>query len=522
VSFSLEKGDFLAICGATGSGKSTLLRLLKKELSPLGRQEGEVLFRGQALAELDSAVSACKIGYVMQRPEQQLVTDRVWHELAFGLENMGVPQEEIRRRVAEMACFFGIEDWFERPVNDLSGGQKQLLNLAAVMVMQPEVLILDEPTAQLDPIAATEFINAVSRLNRELSLTVIMVEHRLEEVLAVADRLLVLENGRVLAFGETRETVGKIRENRRLIHAMPAAVRLYSRFEENQEIPLTVREGRGYIEHHFGNEIRTLQDENQPLKSDNALEFREVYFRYSRHLPDVLQGVNFSVKTGEIFCILGGNGSGKSTALGAAAGLNRIYSGKIKVFDRKIQDYAGQSLYKNCLTMLPQDVQTVFLKNTLREEMEELGNAVEESILSELSPHLDRHPYDLSGGQQQLAGLAKVLGTRPRLLLLDEVTKGLDAYARDQVMEVLKALRQKGMTIVAVTHDMEFAAGCADRCAMFFRGTVTSVGSPREFFAGNRFYTTPAVRMTAGYYDNAVTIDDAEALCRANGGGKKK
>ncbi|MBQ1223162.1 MAG: ABC transporter ATP-binding protein, partial [Oscillospiraceae bacterium] len=182
ICFSLEKGDFLALCGATGSGKSTLLRLLKKELRPNGRLFGEVIVSGDSLENMDVRTSAAKVGFVFQRPEQQIVTDKVWHELAFGLENLGVETGTIRRRVSEMAAYFGIESWFEKSVSELSGGQKQLLNLASVMVMQPEILVLDEPTAQLDPIAASDFIATLSKLNRELGLTVVIAEHRLEEV----------------------------------------------------------------------------------------------------------------------------------------------------------------------------------------------------------------------------------------------------------------------------------------------------------------------------------------------------
>lgn len=514
VSFSVERGDFLAVCGATGSGKSTLLRLIKRELAPRGKAEGEILFCGKPLCELDDRKAAQKIGYVAQRPEEQIVTDRVWHELAFGLENLGLPTGVIRRRVAETACFFGIEEWFDKSTDELSGGQKQLLSLASVMVMQPELLLLDEPTARLDPIAAGDFINAVERLNRELSLTVIMISHCLEDVLPVANRVLALEGGRVAEYGETRKAVGKIKNIPSLAGALPAAARLYSRLGADCECPLTVREGRDLIEHNFGSSVRALPPEEYVHSKNVALEFSGVYFRYSREQEDVLRGLELKVYENEIFCLLGGNGSGKSTALAAAAGLIKPYTGHIRVFGKKVTDreFARAGL----LTLLPQDVQTVFIKSTVRAELAD-ANVTEGALTQELDRLMDRHPYDLSGGQQQLLALAKALAARPRLLLLDEPTRGLDAGAKAEFVSVLRKLRDGGMTVVLVTHDAELAAEISDRCALFFRGEIVADDVPRRFFSGNSFYTTAANRICRGYYDLVATVDDAARICLANG-----
>ena len=514
VSFSVERGDFLAVCGATGSGKSTLLRLIKRELAPRGKAEGEILFCGKPLCELDDRKAAQKIGYVAQRPEEQIVTDRVWHELAFGLENLGLPTGVIRRRVAETACFFGIEEWFDKSTDELSGGQKQLLSLASVMVMQPELLLLDEPTARLDPIAAGDFINAVARLNRELSLTVIMISHCLEDVLPVANRVLALEGGRVAEYGETRKAVGKIKNIPSLAGALPAAARLYSRLGADCECPLTVREGRDLIEHNFGSSVRALPPEEYVHSKNVALEFSGVYFRYSREQEDVLRGLELKVYENEIFCLLGGNGSGKSTALAAAAGLIKPYAGNIRVFGKKVTDreFARAGL----LTLLPQDVQTVFIKSTVRAELAD-ANVTEGVLTQDLNRLMDRHPYDLSGGQQQLLALAKALAARPRLLLLDEPTRGLDAGAKTEFVSVLRKLRDGGMTVVLVTHDAELAAEISDRCALFFRGEIVADDVPRRFFSGNSFYTTAANRICRGYYDLVATVDDAARICLANG-----
>lgn len=512
VSLTVEKGEFLAVCGPTGCGKSTMLRLMKRELAPLGTLYGEITVDGAAQSALTDRETACRIGYVMQRPEQQIVTDKVWHELAFGLENMGLPQPVIARRVAEMAAYFGIEGWFDKAVDTLSGGQKQLLNLASVMVMQPEILILDEPTAQLDPIAAADFIATVRKVNRELGLTVIITEHRLEEVIPVCDRLLVLRDGRVLDVGAPRAVVGRLADDPELLCFMPAAARLFHAVRGAGECPLDVREGRAFIEARGC--IGSLPEE-APLdeSAEPALSFRDVYFRYGRNLPDVLSGMSFTVRTGEICCVLGGNGSGKSTTLSVAAALNRAYSGEVRVFGRKLREYKNQALYRNCLTLLPQDVQSVFLCNTVREELAECG-ASADLLPFDFTPLMDKHPYDLSGGEQQLVALAKVLATQPRLLLLDEPTKGVDAAAKQRLIGVLKALKAQGMTLVIVTHDVEFAAECADRCCFVFRGQIISDGTPRSCFSQNSFYTTAVSRMARGLIDSAVTVADAAAFLR--------
>ena len=515
-SLTLQKGEFMCVCGATGSGKSTLLRLLKAELRPEGLITGDVRFDGTALSEMEAGRRAAAIGYVCQRPEQQIVTDKVWHELAFGLENLGIKPDVIRRRVSEMACWFGIEGWFEKSVSELSGGQKQLLNLASVMVMQPDVLLLDEPTSQLDPIAASDFIATVSRLNRELSTSVIMVEHRLEEVLPVCDSLLVMQNGTVHRQGPVREVVSALPPQSELMEYMPAAVRIFAACRGKGSCPLTVKEGRRFVRENFTNEIKSLPARERELPEHAALEFENVYFRYEKSGADVLNGLSFSVREGEIFCVLGGNGAGKSTCLAAAAGINRPYAGKIRVFGKNIRDYKHQSLYRGCLSLLPQDVQTVFLESTVEKELKgvDLG-----SLPFDLSGLLTRHPYDLSGGQQQLTALAKVLAQKPRLLLLDEPTKGLDAHTRSAFIGVIRQLNAEGMTVVCVTHDVEFAAQTADRCALFFKGGITSCEETHRFFEGNSFYTTASNRIARDWYEGVITSDEAARLCLMNGGG---
>jgi len=508
LSFTVNKGEFVTVCGATGSGKSTLLRLLKPELAPLGEKNGNIVYNGVELSALDAKTSAGVIGFVMQRPEQQLVTDKVWHELAFGMENLGIPQAVMARRIAEISAYFGIEKLYGKKVSELSGGQKQMLALASVMVMDPELLILDEPTSQLDPIAAADFIATVKKINLEFGITVIITEHRLEEVIPVSDRLLILEKGELISEGAPREVIAKIKERPEILCAMPAAARLFCALNGKGECPLTVAEGRAFVKR-LEKDVNTVPVGNVRKNEDTALEYKGVYFRYSKELPDVLSHLDLKIYKNEIFCILGGNGSGKTTALSVAAGIFKPYYGEVRVFGKKLKEYKNASLYKECLALMPQDVQTVFLKNTVKEELAEVG-ADMSALPFDISRLYSKHPYDLSGGEQQLVALAKILATKPKLLLLDEPTKGIDANAKNKLTGIIKRLQNENVTVVIVTHDVEFAAECADRCALFFGGNIVSVGEVSEFFCGNKFYTTAVNRMLRGCC-NAVTVGQAAA-----------
>ena len=514
VSFTIKEGEFCVLCGATGSGKSTLLRECKREIAANGQKSGNILFKGTPIEQLSDKDAAMRIGFVCQMPDQQIVCDKVWHELAFGLENLGLEQDEIARRVAEMAGYLGIEPWYDKPVSELSGGQKQLLCLASVMVMHPDLLILDEPTAQLDPIAATEFLHTLGKLNRDFSLTVLIAEHRLEELVPMCDKLIVLKDGALLGADTPRALMPRIASEPPLLASMPTAARVACALHD-PTYPLSVKEGRRMLASYAkdASHARTLPEKPANKGCEAALALRDVYFRYARELPDTLERLSLTLYEREVLCVLGGNGSGKSTMLGVCAGLHKPYAGRVTVFGKQIKDYKNQSLYRACLSLLPQDVQTVFLCNTVREELADAK--VDPSTLPfDLSPLLDTHPYDLSGGEQQLVALAKVLATKPRILLMDEPTKGLDAEKKAVLIEIIRSLKADGVSILIVTHDVEFAALCADRCVLFFRGTAVSDGLPRAFFAENSFYTTAARRMSRGYFDNAITAEDVVQLCR--------
>ena len=525
VDLDIQKGEYVVLCGRSGSGKTTLLRHLKTVLTPYGTRSGSVLLDGIPLDRISHRDQSAKIGFVMQNPEEQIVTDKVWHELAFGLESLGVPGDIMRLRVAEMASYFGIQDWFHRDVATLSGGQKQLLNLASIMAMQPEVLILDEPTSQLDPIAASDFLNTVRKINIELGTTILITEHRLEDIYHSADRVVVMEQGRVIT-NDTPRNVGQLlwQQKNEMFAALPTPVRVFYQAVGEGACPLTVREGRSWLTKTFENRPLSVAEPEEepalPAVKDPALKLKEVWFRYEREAPDVLQGVGFSVPRGKLFAIVGGNGAGKSTLLKTICGICKPYRGTVEIMGKPVKAYRQRELYQHCLAMLPQDPKSLFVKKTVREDLEEMcreeakiAQAAETCQLLEL---LESHPYDLSGGEQQRAALAKVLLTQPQILLLDEPTKGLDSFFKVQFARILRKLMETGMTIVMVSHDVEFCAEYADTVSMFFDGQILTTNTPRRFFGQNSFYTTAASRMSRCVFRNAVTAADVTSLYQAN------
>lgn len=524
VNLRVERGEFLAVIGKSGSGKTTLLRHLKPILAPHGKKTGAILFEDQPIESLDLRAQSSRIAYVMQNPDHQIVTDKVWHELAFGLESLGLDQATMRLRVAEMASYFGIQGWFHRNVCELSGGQKQLLNLASVMAMHPDVLILDEPTSQLDPIAASDFLNTVRKINLELGTTVIITEHRLEDIFYAADRVAVMDGGRIIACDAPRAVARKLREMEHdMFAALPAPTRIFYGVEgaESGECPLTVREGRNYLSAHFRSGGASLPEEAAIDDiEDPMLSIREIWYRYEKDSADILRGMNLDVPRGCLFAILGGNGTGKSTLLRAICGICPPYRGKIQIDGKPVKKYKSGQLFHKMLAMLPQDPQSLFVKKTVREDLAEMvgkgeGARIDEvAEICEITHLMNSHPYDLSGGEQQRAALAKVLLTDPKLLLLDEPTKGIDSFFKQKFASILKKLTARGVTVVMVSHDVEFCAQYADLVGMFFDGQMITMNTPRRFFACNSFYTTAANRMSRHIFPNAVSVEDVIALCR--------
>ena len=540
INFSIDEGDFVLICGESGCGKSTLLRHLKPELSPHGQVSGDIYYYSQKINDYSSKQLASEIGYVLQNPDSQIVTDKVWHELAFGLENMGLDTQTIRLRVAEMASFFGIQGWFRKNVNDLSGGQKQLLNLASIMAMQPKILILDEPTSQLDPIAAKDFIDTLVRINKELSTTIIMTEHNLEDIYSVCDKVIVMEDGKVIC-NDTNYKVADILsgdKNHKMFKSLPTPSKIYNQLNEYLEgankSPLTVKDCRQWLNDSMDEVTITKLDDSETEININekdreiAIELKDVYFQYNKISEPTIRDLSFKVYKGEIYSILGGNGTGKSTTLSLVARQRKPQRGKIFINNIEMKKYNNKSLYENNLALLPQNPQSLFVFETVREDLEEvliLKNKDREYIdkevkrvskLLDIEHLLEHHPYDLSGGELQRAGMAKVMLLNPKIILLDEPTKGLDTYCKEEIGKMLMKLRDMGVTIVVVSHDIEFSARYSDRCAMFFDGSIVSEGTPKEFFLGNNFYTTVSNRIARNIFEDTLIYEDVVSLCKKN------
>lgn len=537
VDLSVSAGEYLCVCGRSGCGKTTLLRHLKSALVPHGERSGAVLFEGVPLSEMPAREQAMRIGVVMQCPDEQIVTDKVWHELAFGLESLGCDQAVMRTRVAEMASYFGIQGWFRKSVAELSGGEKQLLNLASVMAMHPDVLVLDEPTSQLDPIAAADFLGTVRKLNLELGTTVVIAEHRLEDVYAVADRVVVMEEGSVIADAPPRDAAELLyRTGNAMTCALPAPVRVFHGVAEAEgasdqppcDCPLSVREGRTWLaERVRANALApdSLPDPAYEPAADLALRVEGVWSRYRKDAPDVLRDVSLDVPAGQLLAIVGGNGVGKSTLLKCMCGIVKPYRGKVRVLGRRLEQWKGGDLFRGGIALLPQDPRNLFAKRTVEAELEEMlseGSSpaserrarIDEVIRALNLEDLTRsHPYDLSGGERQRVALAKALLTEPRVLLLDEPTKGIDGFFKRELAAMLRELCDAGVTVVMVSHDVEFCARHADSVSMLFDGSIVTTNTPRRFFSLNSFYTTAANRMSRNVFANAITDEDVIELC---------
>ena len=503
--FSVKKGEKIMLCGASGSGKSTLLRLLKRELSPRGELSGNITLMGKDRSELSDRESAEKIGFVMQSPDSQTVCDKVSAELAFGLESFGVKSGEIQSRVGEMAAFFGIEPLYDRDISTLSGGQKQLVALCSVMVTDPDILLLDEPTAQLDPVAARELLGILDRLNKEMGVTIIIAEHDPEELFDSCDKILYLAKGKTEFFGTPALTAKYFVENA-LEGFLPETAKAFARLCD--DLPLNVRQGRAKLEKLGVTDIPKQAVTDTERAEPYALQCKNLWQRYEKNSPDILKGCDLGIRKGECYGLLGSNGGGKSTLLRVICGLCKPYMGTVSLFGKKQKAYKNGSLFRGMLAFLPQEPVTMFVKESVREDLLQSGDKVTVENVSQrmgIEHLLDRHPWDLSGGEIQKCAFAKILLADPKIIVLDECTKGMDSFAKKALGDILLDLKDEGRTILLVTHDLEFAAQYCDRCGLLFDGKIVAEDNAVEFFSHNRFYTTTAARLTRGFFSGAVT-----------------
>jgi len=497
INISIAEGEFVVICGESGSGKSTLLKLLKPEIAPAGKKSGEILFRNAVLDNTNSI----GIGYMGQDYELSIVTDRVYQELAFGPENLGLTSENIRSRVSEVSSYFGMDEWLNSPTDKLSGGQKQILSLAAVLTMRPRVILLDEPMGSLDPVSCDRLMGMLRRINTELGITILMVEHALSYCMDEADRLVVLKNGSVLYDGEPASSMEYVRDER-IFEAFPVVARLVDRIGiQGWDRRFNVRSGIKLLSERAYREVdrKTFT----PDKSHTVLSAKDIYFAYERKSPFIVRGADLSVYGGTRLAILGGNGSGKSTFIKALAGINRVVKGKVKSSGR--------------IAYLPQDSKLAFLGDSVRSDykkyLDYMGFENADSMISQVTEELgigellDMHPYDLSGGQRALAAMGKIIMSNTDIWLLDEPTQGLDMGMKRVLSDIFKRMAEGGKTIVFVTHDTVFAQMASDMACMFFDGRPTEACDTHEFLMENNFYTTPA-RLIAGDRAKVTGVDE--------------
>ena len=503
--FSVKKGEKIMLCGASGSGKSTLLRILKRELSPRGELSGNITLMGKGRSELSARESAEKIGFVMQNPDSQTVCDKVSAELAFGLESFGVKSGEIQSRVGEMAAFFGIEPLYDRDISTLSGGQKQLVALCSVMSTGPDILLLDEPTAQLDPVAARELLGILDRLNKEMGVTIIIAEHDPEELFDSCDKILYLAKGKTEFFGTPALTAKYFVKNA-LEGFLPETSKAFAGLCD--DLPLNVRQGRAKLEKLGVTDIPKQAVTDTERAEPYALQCKNLWQRYEKNSPDILKGCDLGIRKGECYGLLGSNGGGKSTLLRVICGLCKPYMGTVSLFGKKQKAYKNGSLFREMLAFLPQEPVTMFVKESVREDLLQSGDKVTVENVSQrmgIEHLLDRHPWDLSGGEIQKCAFGKILLADPKIIVLDECTKGMDSFAKKALGDILLSLKDEGRTILLVTHDLEFAAQYCDRCGLLFDGKIVAEDNAVEFFSYNRFYTTAAARLTRGFFSGAVT-----------------
>lgn len=498
LSLTVNDGDFVLLLGDTGCGKSTLLKLIKREISPKGAFSGSIIYNGEHLENSDKSPW---VAYVSQHINEQVVKDTVFAELRFGLENMGLDDETIRKRVAETALFFGIDDIMDRRTDELSGGMLQTVELAAITAMRPDILLLDEPTSQLDPIAANNFFMLLRRLNREIGMTIIVAEHRNDELYSVVDKIAIMNDGKIAAIGSAQD-IAKFAENNGMVHLLPSFV---GAFVKNGIYDVTdIRSARANLP----NKSDYLQPPkiNITIDSGTAVELKNICYKYDKSSPDLFDGLNLSINSGEIFGLLGANASGKTTLIKLVCGIFKPYVGKVKIYGKNISKYSKDELYGNIISFMPQTPSDIFLFDDVKKECDGADNF--DGFAIDFTKYYGKNPLDLSGGEQQLLALYKCVKKQPSVLVLDEPTKGVDRICKEHIKNMLIKLKNDGVTIIIVTHDVEFAAEVCDRCTLLFDKRRTSPQNAAEFFADNSYFTTHAVRIAGKMNRQIVTNDD--------------
>ncbi|MDD3985924.1 MAG: ATP-binding cassette domain-containing protein [Methanobacterium sp.] len=543
ININISPGEFVLLCGPSGSGKTTLLSNIKNEIRPSGNSDGIIYYFGQDIKRLDKTRSACEIGFLFQDPDQ-FISDNVLQEIAFPLENIGLSSSEIRKRIAEMVAFFGLDKQLHKHINQLSGGEKQLVNLCSILVLKPKILLLDEPTSQLDPIAAYELLSILRRLNEDFSITIIVTEHRINNIFPFIDKAIFLENGKIKFLEPPHKICIKAWKDDIFKNYIPSVAKIHfllkSKYDILKEynIPITIREGKqelNYLEKLNKTHNKSFKEQYTPnnkssnislyekdfnninikLKND-LIHCKNVWFGYEKD-NIVLKGVSLKIGSGEFISLVGGNGAGKTTLLQILSGILKPKKGKINYIKNIKIGYVHQNpmihfTQETVEDELLEPLLKVFnIESKTKNYRNQNQSKIDEFIkLFELSKLLKKHPYDCSRGEQQKIAITKVLLTKPNILFLDEPTKGLDPVSKVNLAYKLKILKKNGLTIVLTTHDLDFVAEYSERCLLLFDGTIQLDDIPKAIFANNSFYTTSINRLLKDFLPESITIKDVE------------
>jgi energy-coupling factor transporter ATP-binding protein EcfA2 len=529
LSLGIGEGEFLLVCGPSGAGKSSLLRLINGLVPHFygGRFGGRVLVEGRDTLAHQPRELADIVGFVFQDPESQFVVDLVEDELVFGMENLGMAQPVMRRRVEEVLDQLAIAHLRRRRVSSLSGGERQRVAIAAALCAQPRVLVLDEPTSQLDPHGAEEVLTALQKLNADLGLTIVLCEHRLERVVQYVDRIVYLGGrgpggeGAGLVVGPAREVLGRI--------PLVPPLQGLGRALGWEPLPLMIKEGRP-LARRAASELPPMGPAARPAPAPGAASgerrpagataaaLHKVTVRYGER--EALYRLSLEVRAGELLALMGRNGSGKSTLLKALIGLARPQEGRVEVAGRDIAGAPVEELARS-VGYVPQDPRSILYHDTLREELAFTlrgrgtrdEGAVERTLASlGLARLAEAYPRALSGGEAQRAALAAILVGAPRLLLLDEPTRGLDYQAKGALAGLLRELCAQGVAVVMATHDVELAAACADRIALLGDGELVVDGTAHTVLGESLLLSPQIAKLFPG--SGWLTLGDALAALR--------
>jgi len=528
INLEIPEGQFVLIVGGSGSGKSSLIRAMAGLIPDFygGTYGGKVYLDNKELRQIDRRSLAQQIGLVFQDPESQLVMTGVEQEIAFGMENIGLPNNLMKRRVMEVTGVLGLSGYLNGFIPELSGGQKQKVALASVLAMQPSILLLDEPTSQLDPISGEEILTMVRRLNEENGITVVLIEQRLERCFHLADRILVMDKGEIIYDHHAPDAIAHwaVKNN---IPFIPPLAQLFASVHY-PEIPVTVKQGRRILKSFYPSVKSTIDRQNSLEKNAQVLQVSDkkklvdihnLWFTYSNG-QEVLKNINFNISPGEFVVVMGENGAGKTTLIKNINGLLKPGRGHVKVEERDTRKCSVEDL-ASVIGYLSQDPNDYLFLPSVREElsftMNNLGlkdDGIIEKLLIRLNllVHAEENPRDLSTGERQRVALASVLVARPKLLLLDEPTRGLDYLLKEELGNILLEFQKEGTAVLVITHDVEFAAEYADRIILMTDGTIVANGSKYEILTNSTFYSPQISKLFNNIIDNVVTIKQGKEI----------